>query len=72
MTNKKRIKLVEIIKISGNSFGDQIIELKVDGELQTYSNQEGDHVDVHSWINRTFKPIAIESTGSNALNRIFG
>jgi len=75
MSNKKtkRIQLVQIVKVSSNAQGDQLIELMVDGELRHFDHPEGNWVDdVHSWINRTFKPVAIESSGANALNRLFG
>lgn len=68
----KRVNLVEIIKIEGNSFGDQIIRLKVDGEDVVHTNPEGEHVEVASWVKRYYRPIAVEFSGASALSRVFG
>jgi hypothetical protein len=68
----KRVQLVEIVKVSGNNFGDQIIELKIDGKSVTHSNPEGEHVDVASFVNRYYKPVAVEYSGAASLNRLFG
>lgn len=69
----KRAKEVKIIQVKGNSFGDQLIELLVDGEVVLLSNPEGEHIDnIHGYINRVYKPVSVESSGATALNRIFG
>lgn len=63
-TLTKAVHAVILVDVSGNSFGDQIIRLLVDGQIETVTNSEGDHRDPKRVVRERYRELVENERGA--------
>lgn len=66
------MKTIKLVTHETNNFGDQIIVVEVNGKCKGHIFHEGNHVNIHSFLDALLRDAdSLETSGADALNRIY-